>query len=292
MSATFTEKTVKVLKRLFEVENKQFLEVHGSFLRPEIQYHIKRCSYETHNDKVINAIFHLPKPMIVYAVEVNDATVVFNQLKKRGIARIGLFTGKTLTGERETLIEQWNANQLDIMIATSAFGLGMDKADIRSVIHMAVPENIDRFYQEVGRAGRDGKACQSLLLYHDEQFKIANSLNDPNLMTVELGFDRWKSMWQQGISFNGGKKIISIKTFRQGLKRKSASNEDWNRRILLLMQRTGIIQLNLEKPQPPEINPQITDSEYQSQLNSYYEDYYTKIIVTPLNDGSLGFKVD
>ena len=63
----------------------------------------------------------------------------------------------------DTEIEDWNNNNLDGVIATSAFGVGIDNENVRTVIHATVPETLDRFYQEVGRGGRDGKSSYSIL---------------------------------------------------------------------------------------------------------------------------------
>lgn len=291
MSATFTEKTANLLMHLFGDRDKKCIEVYGNFLRPEIQYHVVKTRYELHLETVINAIIYLPKPMIVYSVQPKDAEIIFNSLRKSGMRRIGLFTGDPISEDKETLIQKWTEEKLDIMVATSAFGVGMDKLNVRSVLHSAIPENMDRFYQEVGRAGRDGCACQSLLIYHEQQFDIARNLNNQKMISTELGLQRWQGMWESGFIVPGGRKKISIANIHKGLKRQSDGNEAWNLRTLLLMQRTGIIQLHIDKPEPPVFSDDVSDKEYQSATKQYYKSYYKHFIVSSLNDRHLDKKV-
>jgi ATP-dependent DNA helicase RecQ len=63
--------------------------------------------------------------------------------------------------------EAWISNQKRVMVATNAFGMGIDKADVRVVVHLDLPENLEAYYQEAGRAGRDGKKSYAAVLYHD-----------------------------------------------------------------------------------------------------------------------------
>lgn len=290
MSATFTEKNVKLLKELFETEHYESVQIHGCFLRPEIQYHVKRVSINDHQNEVLKSVLYLPKPLIIYALEIKHAEKIHDHLKEQGVTRIGLFTGDTNAYKREILIEAWNEDKLDIMVATSAFGLGMDKQDVRSVLHIAVPENLDRFYQEVGRGGRDGNASQSLIIFHDEQFELAKKLNEQKMITVNLGLEKWKTMWENGKSMIDGSRRINISILHKGLSRTSDSNEEWNWRTLLLMQRSGLIQIISEPAKPPEISPGMSDEKYQQLLENYYDDYYKSVVIMPKHDGHLEIK--
>jgi ATP-dependent DNA helicase RecQ len=68
-------------------------------------------------------------------------------------------------GQRAKVQDQFFAGELDVVAATSAFGMGIDKADVRTVVHAGVPAALDDYYQEIGRAGRDGEAAHAVLVY-------------------------------------------------------------------------------------------------------------------------------
>ena len=139
--------------------------VSGIYLRPEPRYAMKH--FGTHGErkkKVLEAVFKAPRPFILYVTRPEEADDWTHFLKANGLGRIAAFTGETPTNQRRLLMAAWSNNNLDGMVATSAFGLGVDKNDVRCVIHATLPESLDRFYQEVGRSGRDGLASASLLL--------------------------------------------------------------------------------------------------------------------------------
>lgn len=288
MSATFTEHALSVLKELFSDKTNPAIEVHGNFLRPEIQYKVRNFKgVDEYWSAIKNAVVELPKPLIIYAVEVEDACEVATFLKGYGITRFSLFTGETDSQDREDILERWNNNYLDIIVATSAFGVGMDKGNIRSILHVAVPENLDRFYQEVGRAGRDGLASQSLLIYRDSSFKTAKKINNARLITVKLGFERWKTLWNSGEALSSGDRLLDLRKLHSNLHRTSDSNEEWNWRTLLLMRRAGLIDIKFDKPSPPQREASMTEDEYQSQRAVYYDSYYRGIRITPVIDNHL-----
>jgi ATP-dependent DNA helicase RecQ len=284
MSATFSGKSVRLLEELFGIAGGDVARVNGCFLRPEPQYAVEEVSEEDHLEAVVNAVITLPKPAIVYVLFPAHAETILRELQRIGITRVRAFTGNTPPDQREELVRGWARSEFDIVVATSAFGLGMDKSNIRSVIHAAVPENIDRYYQEVGRGGRDGRASQSLIIYHKRQIKDAQKLNTQRLITIDRGFEKWKSMWKHGEALSTGGRKIDISTIRGDQSAKTLGNEEWNWRTLLLMQRAGLIQIEMSRPTPPDSAGQASDEQYRDSLKEYYDKYYETVMVTPLID--------
>lgn len=196
MSATFSESTLQLLKDSFLREGAQAIEVHGSFLRPELNFNLlKTVDSEAHQVAVLEAILRLPRPLILYTTKQKEAESWRDLLLAQGFVRVGLFHGGTPANQRDDLIRQWGDDELDIMVATSAFGVGMDKSGVRSVLHASVPESLDRFYQEAGR-GRDGNACWSWMIYHPGQLHLAKGLSQEKLISAGLGLERWKTLLQ------------------------------------------------------------------------------------------------
>src|SRR5262249_37091367 len=144
-------------------------EVHGVALRPEPEYWASQAENEQEREgRVRELVRVVPRPFLIYVTTPQDAARWDDNVAKMGINRRGCVHGDTPPDEREIVINKWRAGDIDCVIATSAFGLGMDKSDIRAVIHACIPESIDRFYQEVGRAGRDGLAAVSFLISCEE----------------------------------------------------------------------------------------------------------------------------
>ena len=105
----------------------------------------------------MEALKHGPRPVILYATKRDSVDQWYTLLQQRGYQRVDRVHGGTSDADREQAIQRWRDNKVDIMVANSAFGLGMDKGDVRLVIHSCISRNCGRFYQEVGRGGRDGR---------------------------------------------------------------------------------------------------------------------------------------
>jgi ATP-dependent DNA helicase RecQ len=288
MSATFNPDTLDTLKNLFCRGNQRAIEVNGSFLRPEPSYDIvKTRNREEHRIKALKALWKMPRPLILYTTKVEEAESWYALLKSEGFQRVGLFHGETNTQQRERLIEAWRKGDLDVMVATSAFGVGMNKSDIRSVLHAAVPENFDRFYQESGRGGRDGNASLATMIYYPEQLEVAQNLATSKLITSELGLLRWNGMRRNAHQSEDGYWKVSLATLHTGLDRNSKRNRSWNWRTLLLMRRAGLIDIHLRAFSPPVLldGEEWSSESYQKRLEISYREYSEKIDVEIIEDG-------
>lgn len=244
-SATITPHTLEVLQRQFGPAEKTTL-ISGVYLRPEPRYASHFCHTSAEKQQcVIDALKAAPRPFILYVTRPAEAEEWLRLLREEGFERIESFTGETPTHARKARLDQWKDNRLDGMIATSAFGLGVDKSDVRTIVHATLPESLDRFYQEVGRSGRDGVASASLLLYATEDIRQAMRMAGVNYIGNVLGYERWTTMINRPIvqGAGPGEVWIDLHSLRPKLRIRGRSNLLWNLRTLTLMAAAGLIEV-------------------------------------------------
>ena len=110
-------------------------------------------------------------PGIVYSALIKDLEALHTELRRRGIESL-VYHGKLSPEERRRMQERFMASERDVVLATNAFGMGVDKADIRFVLHAQMPRTLEAWTQEVGRAGRDGEPSWCELVYFEEDVAI------------------------------------------------------------------------------------------------------------------------
>lgn len=228
--------------------------IGSSFLRPEIRYLLGECaSTEERDARLIEVLRQAPRPAIVYVARPQDATRLVTVLQEAGIRRCVAFTGKTDGDERATILRDWSGahgpTRFDIVVGTSAFGLGVDQADVRTVITAYTPLSVDRFYQEVGRAGRDGHSAVAVWLpvpKSDEQ--ISKQLDGATFIGDEKAWSRWEAMRTYG-EYRDNSLEVNVTVTPEHIAEASDRNALWNRNTLTLMQRSGLIRLR--RPEPP-----------------------------------------
>lgn len=161
VTASATELVKNEIIDLLDLRNpKVFI---GNTFRPNIIYSVT----ESENKAVDIAEFCKARPNetgIIYCATRKKVKEVTRKLRALNI-RAGFYHGGLNSSDRKFMLENWMNDQLNVMVATNAFGMGVDKADVRYVLHHDTPSSIEAYYQEAGRAGRDGKTAQAILFW-------------------------------------------------------------------------------------------------------------------------------
>jgi ATP-dependent DNA helicase RecQ len=150
--------------------------VVAGFDRPEIRLEVDHYA-DAHGkeqgvlDRVLAEIGEGRGPGIVYSATRRGTEEIAGELLERGL-RARAYHAGLAKAEREDTQRAWMDDELDVVVATTAFGMGIDKPDTRFVIHAEPADSIDSYYQEIGRAGRDGKPALAVLVYRQEDLGL------------------------------------------------------------------------------------------------------------------------
>lgn len=266
MSATLTAHQVRTLEGFFGAPGPVEL-VWASHTRAEPIYFVDSFGRSGDRDNaVLEAVGALPRPLILYTTTRQDTDHWYQTLGQAGIGRVARLTGDTEDAERREVIAGWrgeagedspNSTRYDVMVGTSAFGLGVDMTDVRSVVHACLPETIDRYYQEVGRGGRDGRPAIAYLAAAPDDRHLATRLNRFVMIGDEKGWWRWRNMRDSARRLSDGRLEIDLSLYPRNVGMESTRNAQWNVRLLNLMQRAELISLEAPNDgiEPGEVDP-------------------------------------
>ena len=174
LTATATPETIE------DIQNKLGFEEHNvlrkSFHRENLVYVVRRTDNKP--DQVAHILSRVPGSAIVYVRNRKRAQELaewLNQLPSLqggdGSRPVNFYHAGLTTQERNARQEAWKTGKTRVIVATNAFGMGIDKADVRLVIHVDLPNTIESYYQEAGRAGRDGLTAYAVLLFNEQEDK-------------------------------------------------------------------------------------------------------------------------
>ncbi|MEN8799459.1 MAG: RecQ family ATP-dependent DNA helicase [Flavobacteriaceae bacterium] len=201
LTATATKPVVKDISEQLRFQN--YRTFQDSFQRPNISYSV--LADEDKNKRLYSLCKTVKKSGIVYTRTRRSTVEISAYLNKKGITST-YYHGGMSREDKDTKLRSWMSNKLKIIVATNAFGMGVDKPDVELVVHYQIPDCLENYFQEAGRVGRDGSVAQAVLIYDpsDHQKAKAQFLDAlPDTAFLKLLYRKLNNYFQ--ISYGEGK---------------------------------------------------------------------------------------
>ncbi|WP_246148003.1 RecQ family ATP-dependent DNA helicase [Nonomuraea turkmeniaca] len=164
---------------------REHVEIVQGFDRPNISLEVRRM-LDDPAPEIVTAVIAEPMPGIVYTASRSQTGRLSELLTEAGTRAAAYHAGLRRV-QRDDVHGRFMAGELDVVVATNAFGMGIDKPDVRFVFHAEIPGSLDSYYQEIGRAGRDGEAAKAVLFYRPEDLALqryfTGGVPDPETLT-------------------------------------------------------------------------------------------------------------
>jgi hypothetical protein len=245
LSATLNSDVVEDLRNLFG-RPRACSMIAANALRAQPDFWVAPQTDESNRTaRVLEALHNLPRPAVLYVTAPEEAESWLARLVDHGYQRLTTVTGETRPNERRNALAGLRTDgdrqsRFDLVVATSAFGLGIDYGHVRSVIHACVPETVDRWYQEVGRGGRDGDPCAALLCPAVGDWSEARRLG-VKVLKAPTAAKYWKSLWNDRRPF-GTHNVVDLSR-APGHAAEGSYTRRWNNQLV-----QGMVELNAIEP--------------------------------------------
>jgi ATP-dependent DNA helicase RecQ len=275
LTATATPNVVKDIISRLKMKNAAVFQ--DSFRRPNITYVVKEI--EDKNAYVVKTLSRNPGCGIIYVRSRKRSKDVAEMLIASGIQADFYHAG--LPQEmRDRKQKAWTQNEVRIIVATNAFGMGIDKADVRYVIHWDSPDSIEAYYQESGRAGRDGKTAYAILMWsQDEKKKMGESvkIKFPPLEKIKDVYEAIGNFFQVPVG-SGKNSVFDFDMWKFVTAFHFSVTETYN--SLVFLQKEGYLEFTDEINNPTRVRFVIgRDDLYKFQVANEEYDRFIKLLL-------------
>jgi len=178
LTATATATVQKDIIENLQLQNAKIFK--GSYYRNNLCIRIHKTENIRHG--LVKLVKSIDEPSIIYVGSRKNAKY-YAQLLEQNDINATYYHGGLSHEEKNRSFEQWKSETAKVMVATNAFGMGIDKSNVRLIIHTHVPNSIENYIQEIGRAGRDDKKAWAYLLYNDHSFHESDSLIEKSIVS-------------------------------------------------------------------------------------------------------------
>ena len=275
LTATATPNVVKDIVSRLRMKDPAVLQT--SFRRPNITYVVREV--EDKNNYVINTLSRNRGSGIIYVRSRKRSREIAEMLIASGISADFYHAGLP-QDMRDRKQKAWTGDDVRIIVATNAFGMGIDKPDVRYVIHWDSPDSIEAYYQESGRAGRDGKTAYAILLWsQDEKKKMTDSvgIKFPPLEKIKDVYEAVCNFYQLPVG-SGRNSVFDFDMWKFVTAFRFSVTDTYN--SLVFLQREGYLEFTDEINNPTRVRFIIgRDDLYKFQVANEEYDKFIKLLL-------------